>query len=71
MSGQMKTMLDRANLLYTADYTYRDVHLLATTADEDEYAIGGIYYFYIAFSAKYSDSRQCKKAGGRAVFHGI
>lgn len=37
----------------------------------DEYAIGGIYYFYIAFSAKYSDSRQCKKTGGRAVFHGI
>ena len=41
MSGQMKTMLDRANPLYTADYTYRDVYLLATAADEDEHAIDG------------------------------
>ena len=41
MSGQMKTMLDRANPLYTADYTYRDVYLLVTAADEDEHAIDG------------------------------
>lgn len=41
MSGQMKTLLDRANPLYTADYAYRDVYLLATAADEDEHAIDG------------------------------
>ena len=41
MSGQMKTKLDRANPLYTADYAYRDVYLLATAADEDEHAIDG------------------------------
>ena len=41
MSGQMKTMLDRANPLYTANYAYRDVYLLATAADEDEHAIDG------------------------------
>lgn len=28
MSGQMKTLLDRANALYTADYRFRDVYLL-------------------------------------------
>lgn len=41
MSGQMKTMLDRANPLYSADYKFRDVYLLATAADEDEQAVDG------------------------------
>ena len=35
MSGQMKTMIDRANSLYARDYRFRDVYLL-TTAAEDE-----------------------------------
>ena len=35
MSGQMKTLLDRMNPLYTADYKFRNVYLL-TTATEDE-----------------------------------
>ena len=50
MSGQMKTLLDRANPLYTADYAYRAVYLLATAADEDKHGhrwyeerTGGIY----------------------------
>lgn len=30
-----------ANPLYTADYAYRDVYLLAAAADEDEHAIDG------------------------------
>lgn len=41
MSGQMKTMLDRANPLYFLDYRFRDVYLLATAADEDEHAMNG------------------------------
>lgn len=35
MSGQMKTLLDRANWLYSSDYHFRDIYLL-TTAAEDE-----------------------------------
>lgn len=35
MSGQMKTLLDRANPLYSSDYHFRDIYLL-TTASEDE-----------------------------------
>jgi hypothetical protein len=35
MSGQMKTMIDRANSLYPKDYKFRDVYLL-TAAAEDE-----------------------------------
>ncbi len=41
MCGQMKTMLDRANPLYTADYAFRDIYLLATAADEDKHAVDG------------------------------
>ena len=33
MSGQMKTMLDRANPLYGSDYAFRDVYLLSAAAE--------------------------------------
>ena len=36
MSGQMKTMLDRANPLYDVDYMFRDVYLLCTATDDNE-----------------------------------
>ena len=36
MSGQMKTMLDRGNPLYAADYAFRDVYLLAAAAEEGD-----------------------------------
>lgn len=46
MSGQMKTMIDRANALYTADYAFRDVYLLSTAAENadgaDEKAVHGL-----------------------------
>lgn len=41
MSGQMKTVLDRANPLYPADYTFRDIYLLAAAADADKRAMDG------------------------------
>lgn len=46
MCGQMKTMLDRANPLYTSDYAFRDVYLLSTAAEDaagvDARAISGL-----------------------------
>jgi multimeric flavodoxin WrbA len=36
MSGQMKTLLDRANPLYPADYAFRDVYLIATAAEDGD-----------------------------------
>lgn len=41
MCGQMKTMLDRANPLYPSDYSFRDIYLLTTAADEEESAMDG------------------------------
>lgn len=46
MSGQLKTLLDRANPLYGGDYHFRDIYLLSSAADEDvrtpERAITGL-----------------------------
>lgn len=66
MSGQMKTLLDRANPLYTADYAYRDVYLLATAADEDEHAIDGAKKGLEGFIACFERTRLagCVFAGG-------
>ena len=36
MSGQMKTLIDRMNAMYGREYTFRDVYLLTTAADDDE-----------------------------------
>ncbi len=41
MCGQMKTMLDRSNPLYNADYAFRDIYLLAAAAEEEPSAIDG------------------------------
>lgn len=41
MCGQMKTMLDRANPLFPADYQFRDIYLLAAAAEEDEHTVDG------------------------------
>lgn len=35
MSGQMKTMLDRANPLYGTDYAFTDVYFLSTAAEDE------------------------------------
>ena len=46
MSGQMKTMLDRSNPLFTADYAFRDIYMLSTAAEDGaevpERAVSGL-----------------------------
>lgn len=39
MSGQMKTLLDRANPLFTAEYKFRSIYLLASAAEEEDSAM--------------------------------
>ena len=36
MSGQMKTLLDRGNPLFVADYRFREVYLLTSAAEEED-----------------------------------
>ena len=35
MSGQMKTLLDRANSLYGSDYRFEDIYLLSSAAEDE------------------------------------
>lgn len=37
----MKTLLDRSNPLYTSDYAFRDIYLLASAAENDDSAVDG------------------------------
>ena len=39
MSGQLKTLLDRANPLFASDYKFRDIYFLASAADSDTHAM--------------------------------
>lgn len=41
MCGQMKTLLDRANPLFPADYAFREIYLLAAAAEEDAHTVDG------------------------------
>lgn len=36
MSGQMKTVLDRANPLFSVDYAFRDIYFLSAAAEDEE-----------------------------------
>ena len=36
MSGQMKTLIDRMNAMYSLEYQFRDVYLLTTAAENEE-----------------------------------
>ena len=35
ITGQLKTLLDRANPLYDSDYRFRDIYLLLTAAEDE------------------------------------
>lgn len=37
MSGQMKTLLDRLNPLYSSDYKFRKIYILTVAAEDEEY----------------------------------
>lgn len=41
VSGQLKTMLDRANPLYPSAYQFRDIYLLATAAEDEPETVSG------------------------------
>lgn len=61
MSGQLKTMLDRANALFSADYKFRDIYFLSSAADSDPHsadiAIQGIKGWIACFAkAQFKDT---------------
>lgn len=60
MSGQMKTLFDRANSLFPSDYKFRDIYFLSTAAeDEDDVdgrALGGLDGWIVCYE-------KCRLAG--------
>lgn len=38
MSGQLKTLLDRANALFSSDYKFRDIYFLSSAADTNPHS---------------------------------
>ena len=61
MSGQMKTLLDRMNPLYSSDYSFRRVYMLSCAADDDaatpEKAVNGLQGWVDCFEkAELTDS---------------
>ena len=43
MSGQMKTLLDRLNPLYAREYKFRNIYMIATTAENEKSAFEKAY----------------------------
>ena len=43
MSGQMKTLLDRLNPLYSSDYAFREIYMIATAAEDEKSAFEKAY----------------------------
>ena len=41
LCGQLKTLLDRTNPLFGADYQFRDIYLLAAAAEAEEHTVDG------------------------------
>ncbi len=74
MCGQMKTLLDRLNPLYSADYQFRKVYMLSTAAEDEafvpEKAVIGLQGWVDCFEkAELTDSLFCGglTAGGEAA----
>lgn len=43
MCGQMKTLLDRLNPLFSAEYKFRDIYMIATAAENEDSAFEKAY----------------------------
>lgn len=44
MSGQLKTLLDRLNPLYAADYAFREIYMIVTAAEDEETTFDKAYH---------------------------
>ncbi len=75
MSGQMKTLLDRLNPLYPADYRFRKVYMLSVAAEDEafvpEKAVSGLQGWVDCFEkAEFAGSLFCGGINGPAEASG-
>ena len=69
MSGQMKTLLDRSNSLYNADYAFRDIYLLTASAEPEDSASDGAVHGLEGWIACFEKARLAGvvRGGGATV----
>lgn len=67
MSGQMKTLIDRANSLFTADYKFKEVYLITTAADDAKTAAEPVINGLRGWIACFDDVKFCACVSGGNV----
>ena len=67
MSGQMKTMIDRANSLYSADFKFREVYLITTSADGSQGVIQTVINGLNGWLACLSGTKLCGYDDGGGI----
>lgn len=67
MSGQMKTLIDRANSLYSADYKFREVYLITTSADGSKGVIKTVINGINGWLACFNGVKLCGYVDGGGV----
>lgn len=67
MSGQMKTMIDRANALFSLDYKFREVYLIGTAAENEKGAVDGAVHGLEGWIACFERAKLCGVVRGVGV----
>ena len=67
MSGQMKTLLDRLNPLYTSDYRFRKVCMIATAAEDSDSAFEKAYNGLLGWVDCFEKAELCDLVAGGGI----
>ena len=71
MSGQLKTLLDRTNPLYSSDYRFREVFLVVTSEDDAENCEKNVIEGIRGWTDCFPESRFAGAFSGRGIGTGI
>lgn len=64
MCGQMKTLLDRLNPLYSSDYQFRNVYMIATAAEDGDFVFEKAYSGLKGWTDCFSRANLCGMVTG-------
>ena len=67
MCGQMKTLLDRLNPLYTSDYRFRKVYMIATAAEDSDSAFEKAYNGLLGWVDCFEKAELCGLVAGGGI----
>ena len=67
MCGQMKTLLDRLNPLYTSDYRFRKVYMIATAAEDSDSAFEKAYNGLLGWVYCFEKAELCGLVAGGGI----